>query len=972
MSTHTRRSISEVLRDRRAISVSMPELMTSTFLKFTTIGLTTGLVVAGIIFGVVTVSNTSTSGGFQNANAMFEKSISTSDMVVGYGTNRINILTDVDGGRCQVQTWQGHLADGSRSLQVDTATVNEACTATIAPRRALMNDDSLALVRDVENPAFVYSNAGGRAITYSSAGAATLASGVKPDGVKQGDWDDVRPYKVVLSLASANADTVEAATKAVATGHTDVVNVTPAADSIRYVPTPGTDPIPGPIEITDVRRSSTEGTTIAGVREGITVTIGGAVCASGPTTLNVSYTQQAPTTAPTVNTVRSLTLTGQTTTVDLGGVPNGSTGTVEAAASCIEGGAVEKASTAFTQAVPRPTLTVKLNSDPNKHDLSWAAVSSLPTTFELGWAVGGRTDADIRPLTTTDKLAYTSTMRPGENLGMTTMYQLVAKVDTVTSPKHEQTIHNEWPKTPASTVSPRFNGATWAAITCPTGSYAEYSYRYRQQSQSSTGSWTAMSAWATTRTLTGVTTAEYGRTLYEVDSRCRADGPFRTSTPERSAQNGYYVPEAMQMSVARSTTAGEMIGGVREGAQFIYTGARCYADVPTQLQASSHAYETGHSELSDTTRVMPAGTKTIDFPGIPNGSEAEVEAYANCAGVPSDSVGGLVFYEQPLPTPVLTVAQGANANQHVVSWNKVSSLPTNFRVFKTADKGSENANPPVTTALSQTLNYAAGTNYGNKTDYVVDAEAGVSGARTTAKSITTPWPTIPSGTSIGYTRTGLHNHYPYGRINWNHTASCPSGTTLESKMLENRHGRDNGTFETDVKSQTPWIANLRQTDWGPGSANQGYAYGVGIQTKCKSNVTAIESSVTTAQSNNFVIPMATPAQSRFDGYNFRENRRGTNWTYSTCTATTSACHSMVVDWTTSCARGSWVNWSDYFVISWSNTRYHHAYGWRDNWELPNGGHQWVYYQGAQYTCATPWATSPRSPVSGVHAFEVRR
>jgi hypothetical protein len=962
----------ELLADKSGIATSMPEAIGGLSIKM--VGAIAGGAVLATLLGfyAVTTASADTSSGFQSANVLFEKSVRASDVVVGNDSGRVGLLTDMPGDKCQVETWQKGTREGATTLQVDTKTVAGVCTPTTPLLTAGSGQMSQELLVDIEAPVFTYSNLGGRTITFNAAGAPTLASGAKPEGVKVGDWDDVRPYKAILSVATVNDDAAKTTKKSVSTGYTNVVNVTAAADSLRYVPAPDESPIPGPITITSVERSKTTGTLLGGVREGIAVTFAGAVCPAGPTKVNVSYTQQDPTVAPAVNTVLNGVLTGTTSTVDLGQVPNGSSGAVEVAATCVDGGVVEKGALGYTQTVPATVLTAKQHATLDRHELSWTKVSSLPTQFELSATVGEATE---KAITTTDKLAFNVDYEKGSNLGLTTTYKVVAVVDSNRSPDATASITNPLPKPAPTVVTANAGGATWAAIVCTTGATAQYSERHYTQTGTSTAiSWSKPSAWSIDRSMTNVTTPGGGRTVFEVESRCVAEKSGVISPTSTSNQDAFYMPSDLQISSARSTTTGVAYAGAREASRVVLTGASCYGSTPTVFNVTWTPQAPAGQKvvaMSTTKAVAPNAQTILEVDDVKNGAFGEFETWADCEGVKSGGASDLTEYTQPLPAATVAVKQGANANQHIVSWNQVSSLSTSFQVWKKAAVGQENTSPAKTTALTQTFNYVAGTNYGNKTDYAVGATVSDIATSSNVATITTPWPATPRATGINYTRTGENNHYPYGRVKWGFDSSCAPNTTLRAGSVENRTGQSNGTFDTSVKSRSTMVVDSRETPWGPGGALDGYAYGVAIETICTSNVTGIESPRASAQSGEWVIPMRQPGMSSWDAYNLREMRRGTDWTYSTCQP--GGCTSMVVDWTTHCYPGSSLNWSTYTATSWTGSKFYHAYGWHDNWKLPdNASMLTVYYSGAQYNCRTPWAESPASPATGTTNIQVRR
>lgn len=965
-----RRTFRDVLHDKKGIATSLPDALAGISMQTLTMGAIATALVGVTAFYALSSASADTSGAFQNTNLTFQKSVAAADVVYGVGQNRVGILKDVGTDQCKVETWQAGTRDGKATLQLDTATVPGVCTPTTALAAAGSTDTTRELVYDVRTPAFTYANLGGREITYSSAGVPTLTTGTKPSDVKQGDWDDTRPYKVSLKLQTLNGDTAVTTKNAVTTGYTNVVNVTAAKDSLRYVPAPSTDPIPGPIKITGTTRSSVKGDTVGGVREGIAITFNGGVCASGPTKVVASFTQQDPSAAEAVNTVINQVLTGDSTTVDLGAVPNGASGAVQVAATCIDGGVVVKDGVAYTQPIPKTNLTVTQNADSWKHDLAWTKVSSLPTQFEVRRAFAGDSASD-ELVTTTDALSVQSVYEQGMNLGMTSTYSVVATVGDTKSPAATASITTPLPKPDATVVTPTPGGATWTAVTCPAFSNAQYAERHYQQVGTDTKvTWSTLSAWSTDRSLTKIVTPGYGRTMYEVQARCVATKSDAVSPASVSETIGFYQPEDVSLAAARSTTVGTTYAGVREGVTVLLTGARCYNGTKTEVHVT-WAGPTGTSEEQARTQVFTTGSTSWNFANAANGGEGEAEAWTQCVGVNSGSSQNLTTYTNPLPTPTITVKQGPDAETHIVSWNDISSLPVTYTVYQNTASSATDVAAAKTTAQSKTFVYADGGTYGNKADYsVAGVVNGEASARATNATITTAWPASPSATGIKYTRTTTGD-YEDGKVTWGWDASCPAGTGTQGRLLENRTGTRSGSIDTTVRATSAWTNRPTSYNWAPSYSTQGYAYGVRVDGKCVSSVTGFESKTDSTQSSNWITGMAQPKAPVWDAYNYQEMKRGTNWTYNT--PLNQNFQTISIDYITYCPSGSSMDWSSFTSRSWAGNDFYHPIGYRDYWQLPDDlNRATVTYYNTKYNCSTPWATSPQSPAAPNKVIEVRR
>lgn len=531
---HGTRSYHEVLKDKAGLSTSLVETLGGMSLKMLGMVMAGGLLATLLTFWVVATSSADTSGSYQAAGIAFEKAVRESDVVIGGTDNRVGLLSDTADGKCTVQTWQAGSRNGRTTLNVDTKTVPGVCTPT-TPLVALgAGDTSQELVFNIEAPVFSYGNLGGRAITFSAAGAPALATGTKPADVKVADWNDVRPYSVKLNLSTLDANTAQVTKKAELSGVTNVVNVTVAQDDLRYVPAPSTDPVPGPLRITGANRSTTVGTLYSNVREGIAITFTGAVCPSGPTKLTASYTQQNPSAAPAVSTVVSMPMTGAATTVNLGSTPNGSSGAVEVSATCTDGGVVERSTTGYTQPVPAPVINATQSTPAEKHNVSWTQVSSLPTQYHLTWSSNnGRSgSADVSNL-----LSTSITQAQGTVYDYTTTYKVRATVGSVTGPDSApDTLTNNWPVVAKPVLTNDDTGSNdnqvkwaWPAASCPAGTSPQYVARYWRNDTGVSG-WTS----ATTYTYYTVNTSYQGYD-YSVDAMARCYSPATGAVSDYSA-----------------------------------------------------------------------------------------------------------------------------------------------------------------------------------------------------------------------------------------------------------------------------------------------------------------------------------------------------------------------------------------------------------------------------------------------------
>ncbi len=963
-----RRTPREVLGDKSGIATSITDVLGGIGLKSVVLVAVGGTLATLFTFWAVSAASTDASASFQTTNLTFEKEVKEADVVVGIDTTRVGLLKNV-GDDCEVQTWQASSRGDKTTLQVDVDTVAGECASTTPLLAAGSAEDSRELLYDIDTPTFTYANLGGRAIEFDDAGAASLASATRPEDVKKIDWDDTRPHKVTLTLKTLSEDAAAVTKKAVATGFTEITNVAAPEGDQRYVPAPSDDPVPGPVTISGVTRSTTTGATYAGVREGIKVTFNGGVCVDGPSKVEVSYTQQSPSAAVPVNAVLEAVLTGEAKSIHLTNVPNGATGTVEVAVQCLEGGVTEKQTALHTQPVPPTILTVAQNAVKENHDLSWIAVSSLPTTFEVRRTPDGASES---LLGTTSSLTYQSTFEAGANLGLKVDYSVIAVVDDVRSPKATGSITTPMATPAAATVTGSAAGASWAAVACEANATPQYAERHYQQTGTSTAvSWSNLTTWATSRTAF-VTTPAYGRTVFEVQTRCVATKTGAISPTSTSANASFYVPEALTVSVARSTTTGTAYEGAREGATILHSGGRCYNGTASTINLKwVPATPTGQSNVSapSNSKVQPATVQSVDISNVKNGAKGAVESTVTCNGVTTATASKSTAYTQSLPKPVLTVTQGTTNNRHQLDWNKVSSLSTSFQIAKTAEAGTQNESPAATTELGKELVYTAGTNFGNKTSYSVTATVNGISQTSSTKSITTAWPTNPKAEDITYKRTGAGGIYQGGTITWSYSANCPGGTTLQGRLLENRWGRSDGTVDQTVKHTTAWTDGMVKYTWAPDYSRQGFRYSVRVESYCKSDVTGIKSSTAATQADRWTTPMEKPAKPVWDGFNLKDKERGTDWTWSS--PLDGSEKTIVADYKDYCPQGSKLGWTTYTATDWLGDKYSHEWGWYGYWKIDTTSEK-VVYGNAKYSCDTPWTTSPVSEVSSNKTITVRK
>jgi hypothetical protein len=476
------RKISRVLADKSGMETSVAELMVSTIVKVAVTGSLAAIIGGVTMFSAMANASTQNSSAYQTSDLQFAKAVHAADRVIGYDDDAVALLSK-SGDACNIDLWHG-VSDG------DTVTLHEE-RRTDARACDLVSGISLApgaktteKAAGLTSAAFTYENIGGRDITFDSSGTAALdTSKTQPSDIADSDWNDPRPYKVNLALKSDGSNLTAFAKNTVLTGYTKIVNATQAVSSpgsLRFVPS-GT-PVPAAVNVIDVSRSTTTGTIVGGVREGISVTFTGAQCSDNtPSTVVTKFSTTTPSGVPDVSSTQTLVLTGKATQFELAGVMNGAQGVVSITAVCGTDGESTKGSQPYTQTLPDPTVTATEQSPFSTHKVAWNKVSSLPTTFTGSWTGNDGTKGDI-PATSA---LNAKVVHPAySTYGVTNKYTVVADVSGITSDGSDS-ISRAWPTIPTAanfrqtekSISPAQEALNWGYnTTCPTGTtlYTQY------------------------------------------------------------------------------------------------------------------------------------------------------------------------------------------------------------------------------------------------------------------------------------------------------------------------------------------------------------------------------------------------------------------------------------------------------------------------------------------------------------------
>jgi hypothetical protein len=461
----------------------------------------------------------------------------------------------------------------------------------------------------------------------------------------------------------------------------------------------------------------------------------------------------------------------------------------------------------------------------------------------------------------------------------------------------------------------------------------------------------------------------------------------------------YVLPEPITVApsalgevwVSRSTTVGAVYGGVREGATVSFRGGICQDSASIVTITWTPISPAGQTPESSTfTRVMNGSPTVFDMPRVRNGSEGNMAVSVKCE-VSADPESATTVYTQEVPDTQLTVRNGGNAESHDLSWTAVSSLPTTFAITyssapaKTGGAGSAGS----TTQLSKTVTHAAGTTYGYATNYVVTPAVGAVDGKPQYGGTSNAWPSPPTATNIAYTHTGAGGRFTNGVITWGYSATCPTGTVLSAREVQDVVYDGNTGVATRGNFTVGTFGSKQSAPWTPSYALEGFPYEERIDVKCSSPVTGSQSTTSSASSGTFFTPMTAPSAPQYDGFDFRDYVRGDTTGYMTCynispnNCITNYWHpsmwwaSYQLDYQTTCAPGSAVRdprtQSSYTTIDWNGRLYEGWFGRQDGWQLPqNVNQRQIQHVNPSYVCSTLWQTSPRSAAGANITYTVNR
>lgn len=555
----------KALRGNAGITTSIPELIVSLGIKTViTAGLVTA-VGAAIAFSAMAQTSSHAGASEQVSGLKFSQDVAAADIVIGKDKAQVAFLT-ANGTKCDMVVWRA-VTDGKKtSLARDTATLSTACTTTTAiPAATSMK--RAALVADVgPDTTITYENLAGRPLFFNPGPLVGALDPAEPitTGTAVEDWEDTRPYKVSLNLSTKGKALLRQVKEADLVGFTQITKFAQAAPDQQLVPNGKPKATPDPVINMRVARSATVPVAlVGGVHEGIDVTFTGGTCKDVNTIVKLTYNFLTPTRTAVSKTFAKPAGSTKPLTVALAGVPNGSTGTAVLDVRCNTLDKPQIASANFVQSLPDTTLTVEHGTSPEKHTLTFDKISTLATTFTVGWSSSNGLISGVAGTTTS--LTYAAKQTVGSTYGQTTAYTVTPSVNGVTAETEKGSISDAWPAPPVAsglkwvqTTGKNDGTSSWSfADTCPTGT-ALYAFdqadRYYDGSKVIHAKVLATGTTAKNKVkavLDGGTWLNYGYPFqYEVKSWCRSTSTNDESAV-RTAQSGDFIVEMNQPAMTK-------------------------------------------------------------------------------------------------------------------------------------------------------------------------------------------------------------------------------------------------------------------------------------------------------------------------------------------------------------------------------------------------------------------------------------
>ena len=444
----------DVLADRTGgLSVSIPDVMVSIIIRFIVIGGLIGAIGAMLVMAASTTASTKASAAFQASELEFDKAVAVADVVRGSGTDTVALMTTTADDRCKIVTWRNAEIDGLLNLITDTVTTAGECT-TSTPIPSADGATRTALVSNVSENVLTYENVGGRAITFNAAGDAAVAAGAvtaKPASLPTQDWEDTRPERVTLHVEVLTDRLTTFAQKADIVGFAPVIAFADAKEGSTYTPSGPPIVAPSALSAVQVTRSPTTGDLYSGTREGARVSFLGGECMDTPSQITITWTPAYPAGQDAISATFTKLADGKRATFDIPNVRNGAEGSVQVAAKCSVTSDPDSASSLYEQTIPATQLAVRNGARAELHDLTWTAVSSLPTTFDVTWAAAPAKPGDKGDAGATTALTKTVTHPAGTTYGFATTYTVTPTVSGVEGDPRSGGITDPWPAAPNAT-----------------------------------------------------------------------------------------------------------------------------------------------------------------------------------------------------------------------------------------------------------------------------------------------------------------------------------------------------------------------------------------------------------------------------------------------------------------------------------------------------------------------------------------
>ncbi|MHC5796171.1 RHS repeat domain-containing protein [Lacisediminihabitans sp. FW035] len=584
-------------------------------------------------------------------------------------------------------------------------------------------------------------------------------------------------------------------------------SITPVSQGIAGAPeTPPTQTVYDPSIVTNLKvtRSSTIGTVMGGVREGINVQFGGVSCGPYSTRYDIVWA------TGTVGATKTRTASAETfdapLPTDLDKVQNGAVGEVTVTASCPTSTKPSVATFPYTQPLPTPVLTATAGTPPNVHTLTWAPVTSLAAQYTTELSRNGgpyavNATASPNPTTATTE---TITYPLGSTYGVDMANRVTAAVGpTVSSPSAPRTVLTPWPFILPPGLTPTSTGllltVTSDDAVCPAGTHPEYT-QTRNLNEAGTE---PPSVWSANPAVQ-YTLGEGDQAVITGQARC-VYSPAQVSPGSAPVTVTFVQPITTKPAPPTVTTPNP--ANDSDPIPVTYPTTGCPVNTTPEYQIR---YSVNDGAMSSWTAWSAATTQPVV--GVQQGDKLILDVHARCVSPYTQGPPGTTTtttWVRPIPAPAAAIAGHDAGGPSGIDDDRFTytavvcpntTVPAYLRDWFVAGIGAGNDPTWV-----RTLNMDVATNWGFNYNYAVYARCEspytVSGPSAGA---TTGWPTsipTPNGTpTLSLSASSAQVNTTFGVSLGG--VSCPTALQLVWTVAPNG-GQVSGSFTTRHSTTGP-------------------------------------------------------------------------------------------------------------------------------------------------------------------------